>query len=95
MKKSQKMGCRAGLDNLSYEELTQHSTVKEMIQNYVDQLNTGLDSYETIKKFAILKQDFTQEAGEITPSLKVKRKVVEANNKEILDGFYTSSLEQM
>ena len=56
----------AGLENLSYEELTQHPSVKEMIQSYVDQLNLGLDSYETIKKFVILKQDFTQEAGEIT-----------------------------
>ena len=45
------------------------------IQSSVDQLNSGLNKWETIKKFEILDRDFTVDEGELTPSLKVKRKV--------------------
>ena len=44
--------------------------------------------WETIKKFEILRSDLTVEAGDLTPSLKIKRKVVEDKNRAILDGFY-------
>jgi long-chain acyl-CoA synthetase len=47
-----------------------------------------LPSYSTIKKFAILSADLSIEAGELTPSMKVKRKVVEQKYKQILDGLY-------
>jgi hypothetical protein len=47
-----------------------------MIQGYIEQLNAGLNRWEQIKKFTILGSDLTIEAGELTPSLKVKRKVV-------------------
>jgi long-chain acyl-CoA synthetase len=59
-----------------------------MVQGYVDQLNSKLNRWETIKKFVILPEDLTVETGELTPSLKVKRKVVEENNKERLDALY-------
>ncbi|MEJ7757035.1 MAG: hypothetical protein WKF83_12650 [Nocardioidaceae bacterium] len=45
--------------------------------------------WETIKKFKILGHDLSVESGEITPSLKVKRRVVESNYRDILDGFYS------
>ncbi len=64
-----------------------------MIKPFVEQLNKGLASYESIKKFAILPTDLTMEAGELTPSLKVKRKVVETKYKDLLDGFYAGALE--
>ena len=47
-----------------------------MVQGYIDQLNAGLNRWETIKKFTILENDLTVEDGELTPSLKLKRKVV-------------------
>jgi long-chain acyl-CoA synthetase len=54
----------------------------------VEALNAKQASYSTIKKFAILAQDFTQESGELTPTLKVKRKVCTQKYKAILDAFY-------
>jgi long-chain acyl-CoA synthetase len=60
----------------------------DVIQSQIDELNSKLNRWETIKKFAILDHDLSIESGEITPSMKVKRSVVEANNKDILDGFY-------
>jgi len=85
----------AGLHNLSYRELTEHSGVNQVIQTYVDALNEPLMSYETIKKFAILPSDFTIEGGELTPSMKVKRKFVEQKYKEVLDSFYSDSLQSI
>ena len=62
--------------------------VKEMIGDYVDTLNSQLNRWETIKKWELLDHDLTIESGELTPSLKVKRAVVETNNKDLIDSFY-------
>jgi len=77
------------------EELAHNTEVVAMIQQAVDRLNGELSSYETIKKFAILGSDFTVESGELTPSLKVKRKVVEQRHRGILDGFYEGSVSSV
>ena len=70
------------------EPLHAHPKLKARIQQAVDALNAKQASYSTIKKFAILESDFTQEAGDLTPTLKVKRKVVTEKHKKLLDGFY-------
>jgi long-chain acyl-CoA synthetase len=62
--------------------------VSALLQPYFDELNANLASYETIKYFAVLPADLTQEGGELTPSLKVKRKVVESKYRSVLDKFY-------
>jgi long-chain acyl-CoA synthetase len=76
----------------SYGALTANPQVREIVQRAIDELNGQLASYETIKKFAILPADLTVETGELTPSLKVKRKVVEKQYQDLLDGFYADSL---
>jgi long-chain acyl-CoA synthetase len=58
------------------------------IQKAIDALNARQASYSTVKRFAILPKDFTQETGELTPTLKVKRKVVTQKHQELLDAFY-------
>jgi long-chain acyl-CoA synthetase len=70
-------------------DLAKDPQVIALVQTGVDELNAGLASYETIKKFAILPAELTQEAGELTASLKVKRKAVEQKYKAILDALYT------
>lgn len=69
-------------------KLAAEAAVKAHVQGAIDQLNATLAKFETIKKFAILPVDFSIETGELTPSLKMKRKVIEARNKDLLDGFY-------
>jgi long-chain acyl-CoA synthetase len=59
-----------------------------MVQGYIDQLNSGLNRWEQIKKFTILDRDLTVEDGEVTPSLKLKRKVVAEKFKDLLDAHY-------
>ena len=59
-----------------------------MVQGYVDELNKNLNRWETIKKWELLDHDLTVESGELTPSMKVKRNVVEDNYKDVIAGFY-------
>jgi long-chain acyl-CoA synthetase len=68
--------------------LHESKEVRARVQAAIDQLNSQQASYSTIKKFAILPKDFTIESGELTPTLKVKRKLCTQKYKDILDGFY-------
>lgn len=78
-----------GLPAASYEELVKSQAVRDLIEDHVNRLNAELNRWETIKKWALLERDLTVEGGELTPSLKVKRRVVAERNKELLDSFYT------
>jgi long-chain acyl-CoA synthetase len=63
-----------GVRNGQYSEMTQLPEVKSEVDKVIARMNQKLASYESIKKFAILPHDFTQETGELTPTLKIKRK---------------------
>jgi long-chain acyl-CoA synthetase len=69
--------------------LVQHPKVVELIDCEVQTVNKHLASYESIKYFRILDRDFSQETGELTPSLKVKRKVVTERFRNLIDEMYT------
>jgi long-chain acyl-CoA synthetase len=78
-----------GMEGKTYTEVVSSPQMREVFQGQIDELNSKINRWETIKKFAILDHDLSIESGEITPSMKVKRNVVEANNRTILDGFYS------
>ena len=73
-----------------YAELVVTPQVHELVQGQVDELNARLERWETIKKFEILPRDLTVEDGDLTPSLKVKRKAVEKKYADTLDRMYTN-----
>ena len=81
-----------GKAGVAYPELVASDAVKQLITPYVDEVNKTLAKYETVKQFAILPRDLTIDAGELTPSLKVKRKVVEKNYATVLDKMYEGAL---
>jgi long-chain acyl-CoA synthetase len=70
------------------EELINLSEIKDLYRKEIDRLSVDLASYETIKKFHLLKEPFTIESGDLTPTLKIKRNVVEQKYKSIIDHFY-------
>ena len=72
-----------------YTEIVRSDACKAMVQGYVDELNKNLNRWETIKKWELLDHDLTVESGELTPSMKVKRNVVEDNYKDVISGFYS------
>jgi len=76
--------------NGGHAQLSERPEVRELVKSYLDPINATLPSYATVKKFAILPTDLTVEGGELTTSLKVKRKVVETKYKPVLDGLYAS-----
>jgi long-chain acyl-CoA synthetase len=65
--------------------------VRAHLQGCIDELNTGLNRWETIKQFRVLDHEFSVETGELTPSQKVKRRVVESMYADLLDGMYQRS----
>ncbi len=72
----------------SREELIENEQVRAIFQDEIDRFNRNLDRQEKIRAFRILPEDFTIESGEITPSLKVKRKVVDEKFKTLIDAMY-------
>jgi long-chain acyl-CoA synthetase len=74
-----------------YETLTSDPRVREHLQEAIDELNKGLNRWETIKQFRVLDHEFSVETGELTPSQKVKRRVVENMYADVLDGMYQTS----
>jgi long-chain acyl-CoA synthetase len=68
--------------------LAQHTAIHELIQAEIDKANSKYAQVEQVKKFAILDHDLSQATGELTPTLKVKRNVVNEKYKDIFDGLY-------
>ena len=77
-----------GISFKSRDELVGNDRVKALFQTEIDKFNRNLDRQEKIRKFALLPRDFTIENDEITPSLKVKRKVIDKKYKEVIDQLY-------
>jgi long-chain acyl-CoA synthetase len=73
------------------EELTTRPDVVALYQEIVDALNRELSQFERIKRIALLPAEFSVESGELTPTLKVKRKVVEQRWHDQIEGLYTES----
>lgn len=82
----------AGMSETDYDAILKSPQVKAELDKVFEDFNKELPSYSTIKKYAILPKDLTQEEGDLTPSLKLKRKAVEAKYKALLDGFYEGQL---
>ena len=66
-----------------------HDDAEHRIQRLVDEVNEDLSRFEQIKRFAVLPRDFTVEAGEVTPTLKLKRRVVEEHFAAEIESLYS------
>jgi long-chain acyl-CoA synthetase len=62
--------------------------VQALFAAEVERVNAGLARFETLKKFALLASEFTVASGELTPTVKVRRRAVEANYRELIDSLY-------
>ncbi|MFD3843116.1 AMP-dependent synthetase/ligase [Streptomyces sp. NPDC058642] len=82
-----------GLEGKSYAEVVAAPATVEMIEGHIKELNEGLQRWQTIKKFRLLPRDLDVEHGEITPSLKLKRPVVEREYKHLIDEMYAGTRE--
>ncbi len=86
----------AKINNLKFEDvedLIKNETVINFMQSEVERATPGLSSYEKIKKIALLNRDFEIEKGEITPTLKVKRNIIEQKYKDLIDNLYIEDID--
>jgi long-chain acyl-CoA synthetase len=77
-----------GVQFNSRQELIANEKVQQIYQGEIDRFNLNLDRQEKIRRFALLPRDFTIDDDEITPSLKVKRKMIDKKYKEIIDQLF-------
>ncbi|HEY5513122.1 MAG TPA: long-chain fatty acid--CoA ligase, partial [Geomonas sp.] len=76
------------IDYNDLDDLVVHEPVLRLYQQRVAAINANLAPHETIKKFVLLPRDFSLDAGELTPTLKLKRKVISDNYKEKIERMY-------
>jgi len=77
-----------GLGDLSWPEMMSHPRIIEKIQKEVDHANEQLPRFMQIKYFRILPKPFSIESGEMTPTMKLKKRVIEEKYRDLLDGMY-------
>ncbi|MEU4962443.1 AMP-dependent synthetase/ligase [Streptomyces rimosus] len=82
-----------GLKGRTYAEVVGAEQTRELIDGYVERVNEGLQRWQRIRKFRLLPRDLDIEHGEVTPSLKIKRPVVERAFKDLLEEMYEGARE--
>jgi len=71
------------------KDLVNHPGIQKLIKKKVDEVNKKVESYEVLKKYKIMDVKFSIESGELTPSLKLKRREVKKKYKHFIEGLYT------
>ncbi|OBH85370.1 long-chain fatty acid--CoA ligase [Mycobacterium sp. E2989] len=77
-----------GLAGKSFADIARDDKTRQLIAGYIDALNTELNRWEQIKRFTIADREFTVESGDLTPSMKLRRKVVIDKFHDRLDALY-------
>lgn len=75
-------------------ELVENDVVNNFLEAEIDVLQRNLAKYERVRKFALMDKPFTIESGELTPTLKLKRKVIETRYKDLIDSFYVNKRDE-
>ena len=68
--------------------MCEHPRIVDLLQRQIDKLTPNLSRYERIKKVALLENEFSIEGGELTPTLKVKRRVIDQKYRDVIDKLY-------
>ena len=88
LEQAERIANEKGIKFENPEEILSNEKFLKIIQSHVDELNKHLARYETIKKYRIVEHEFSQDTGELTPSLKVKRKVVREKYQDLIETMY-------
>jgi long-chain acyl-CoA synthetase len=77
-----------GLDLKTPEEFCRDEKIIDLFERQVASLTGDLSQFEKVKKIALLPREFTVESGELTPTLKVKRRVIDEKYRSLIDELY-------
>ncbi len=78
-----------------YAEIAAAPATRELVEGYVKELNTRLNRWETVKKFTVLPRDLSIEDGELTPSMKIKRRIVEKSFAPQIEALYAGTVAEL
>lgn len=70
------------------KDLASHPRIRSLIEEHIKSVNARLSPHEAVRRFAILPRDFTEASGEVTPTLKIRRREITRAYQEILDSLY-------
>jgi len=79
------------INYLDVDDLVMHEPVEELLEQRIAEVNSKLARWETIKRFVVLPRDFSIEGGELTPTLKLKRKVIVEKYRDKIEEMYAES----
>jgi long-chain acyl-CoA synthetase len=79
---------RRGMDDLSFQEVLDSDTFRHTMNGYVKRANERLEHWETVKRFAMLPNEFTVDEGVVTPSLKIRRQIIAKQYAKLVDSLY-------
>lgn len=77
-----------GIEVTSHAEMCVHPRIIDLLERQIDALTPNLARYEKVKKVALLEKEFTIEGGELTPTLKIKRRVIDEKYKDVIEKLY-------
>jgi long-chain acyl-CoA synthetase len=80
-----------GIQAKDHAELCKHPRIVDLFERQIAGLTTDLAKYERVKKVALLENELTIEGGELTPTLKVKRRVVDEKYQAAIDALYSEA----
>jgi long-chain acyl-CoA synthetase len=86
---ARKLAAKVGAPASDLAALSRHAGVRAELQACVDEANARLARIEQVKRFAVLDHELSQEAGELTPTMKIKRNVVTDRYADVLDDLYS------
>ena len=83
-----------GIGTKNHSELCRHPRIIDLFERQIAGLTSDLAQYERVKKIALLENEFTIEGGELTPTLKVKRRVIDEKYRSVIDELYAEGNEE-
>ena len=79
-----------GVQSGSAEDMAKNPEIQKLFKNAIDEKNKGFGQWETIKKFELMPKEWTVDGGELTPTTKIKRKVVLEKYKDVIEHIYSN-----
>ncbi len=79
------------LDIKTHAEFCEHPRIIDLFTRQIEAMTPGLSNYEKVKQFALIPNELTVDGGELTPTLKVKRRVVDEKYRDVIDKIYTDA----
>jgi long-chain acyl-CoA synthetase len=80
-----------GFRVMTHEEFCRDPRINDLIERQVASVTKGIARFESVKKFLLLDREFSIESGELTPTLKIKRRVIDEKYKDLIDRLYAEN----